>query len=209
MIIDSHSHIGEDFYNGNIELKKYIEYCKKTNINIGLVMPPPWAIYIKNEKKIVSLLWEHVDNVISSYYSLTEDGKKNEILLNPYLEVNYHLLNIVKKAEQVYTKLFFVPLVHGKLDTPEYLEKLLTNLDIPAVKMHGFGSGFAPRDVTPELIELLQKFDLPIIIHTSVYNYNYGYGYETKFWRNECHPLKWAEFLVKNNLKGVLNHGLA
>jgi hypothetical protein len=54
---------------------------------------------------------------------------------------------------------------------------------------------------------VIKQKNIPLIIHTSVYNYDYGYGASTKYFRNECHPYKWAKFLIDNKLRGVLNHG--
>lgn len=76
-----------------------------------------------------------------------------------------------------------------------------------ALKFHGFSGGFFANDVKHDIIEVIKYYDIPLIIHTSVYKYNYGYGYDTKYWRNKCSPKNWFEFLKQHNLKGTLNHG--
>lgn len=125
---------------------------------------------------------------------------------NPYKIVNKQYFEILS-SKKSNISLNYVPLIHGVLDTPLYLEKIIKLYNPVALKVHGFGSGFRPDEFNPELIEVLKKYKIPLIIHTSVYNYNYGYGAETRKWRNDCHPLKWAMFLLNNNLSGILNHG--
>lgn len=204
MIVDSHSHFGCDYYCGNILLSNYIDYCIRTGIKIGLVMPTPWPV-IDNK---VALLWEHENfKKINHFQFNLKTGEKIRIEKNPYEKVNfcqYYELQSVSKQD---VELFFIPLIHGSLDKVDYLESLLSMDDIIAVKMHGFGSGFSPKDITKDVIEVVKANNVPIIIHTSVYNYDYGYGADTKYWRNESHPLKWIKFLLENNLPGVINHG--
>lgn len=212
MIIDTHSHIGCDYYSGNIDINDYIDFCDKFGINIGFLMPTPWPIICMNGYSKAALLWEHENYKKINYFSILKynDKEIKEYIKspNPYEHINEYYKSLVEnKSGSI--KLFFIPLIHGVLDSPDYLEKTISNFTIPAIKMHGFGSGFSPEQIKPELIELLKYYDIPIILHTSVYNYDDGYGASTKYWRNECHPLKWADFLLKNNLRGVLNHGAA
>lgn len=206
MIIDAHSHIGEDYYCGCVSIDGYIQYCKKNGVNIGLLMPTPWPQYKNNNDKITSLLWEHNNYKEKKYYFLVNQAKKR-IEKNPYKIINYKYNEIVKKNNSKSVQLYFIPLIHGILDESTYLEKMLYDLNPIAVKMHGFGSGFSPTEINSNIIKILKEYNVPIILHTSVYNYDYGYGASTKYWRNECHPYKWLEFLLENDLKGVLNHG--
>lgn len=206
MIIDTHSHIGKDYYCGEILLEDYIDYCNKIGIDMGFVMPTPWPEYhdLHNEK-ITSLLWEHENYVKKNYFSL-KNNHKMQVKFNPYEYVNYYYYNEICNVK-TNVCLNFIPLIHGVLDTADYLEKMLLDINPYAVKMHGFGSGFSPEEINDDVISILKHFDIPIILHTSVYNYSYGYGADTRFWRNECHPFRWSRFLINNNLKGVLNHG--
>lgn len=206
MIIDCHSHFGNDYYCGNVELEDYIKYCKVLGISLAFLMPTPWPKYFDDDgKEVTSLIWEHMDYKTKIYYSIF-NGKKEQIYKNPYKQVNLKYFDLIKNNNSN-IRLEYIPLVHGVLDTPDYLYELLDNIKPKAIKMHGFASGFSPEEIKPEICEILRYFDLPIILHTSVYNYNYGYGYDTKYWRNECHPNRWVKFLKANNLKGVLNHG--
>lgn len=206
MIIDCHSHFGNDYYCGNVELDDYIKYCKVLGISHAFLMPTPWPKYFDDDgKEVTSLIWEHMNYKTKIYYSIF-NGKKEQIYKNPYKQVNLKYFDLIKNNNSK-IRLEYIPLVHGVLDTPDYLYELLDNIKPKAIKMHGFASGFSPEEIKPEICEILRCFDLPIILHTSVYNYNYGYGYDTKYWRNECHPNRWVKFLKENNLKGVLNHG--
>lgn len=205
MVVDAHSHIGNDFYCGNIEIEEYIRFCKKNKIDVGILMPTPWPQYTCNDQLITSLLWKH-NNYEKEYYSLV-DGHEEKVESNPYKKVNYDCFDRINKNVNGDVELYFVPLIHGVLDNAEYLERMLHDLKPKAVKMHGFGSGFSPDEIKDDIIEILKSYNIPIILHTSVYNYDYGYGADTKFWRNECHPYKWIKFLIDNGLSGVLNHG--
>lgn len=206
MIIDGHSHIGIDYYNGCATFNEYSDFCKRIGISKSIIMPMPWPCFC-DDGLCCALLWEHDGKYNRNYYKIDNNkGTKENVTANPYERINNFIYNkyaFMHKNLDVY----FAPLLHGVLDTPEQLEKQLIKNRVVAVKIHGFASGFTVEDMNPELIEVLQYFQLPIIIHTSIYNYNYGYGYETKYWRNLDHPLRWANFLIDNNLNGVLNHG--
>lgn len=206
LVIDTHSHIGRDYYFGNIELSNYIAFCEKIGINVGFLMPTAWPIYKDKEgNDITSLLWEHFDYKYKNYFRLINE-KREEIISSPYQDVNEIYANLIKSYNGN-IELFFVPLVHGILDSPEYIESIINLFKPKALKMHGFSGGFSPEEINPEITEVLRFYRIPLVLHTSVYNYDYGYGADTKFWRNECHPLRWAKYIVDNNLKGVLNHG--
>ena len=205
MIIDTHSHIGNDYYCGNIKLEDYVSFCYKMGIDIGFLMPTPWPTYKKDGVNITSLLWEHYDFKYRNYFQLA-NGIKSDVIVNPYEYINQYYYNQISLTDSK-IKIYFIPLIHGILDKPEYIESLIKKTNPKAVKMHGFGSGFSPADINPDITELFRYYNIPIILHTSVYNYDYGYGADTKYWRNECHPLKWANYLLSNKLHGVLNHG--
>lgn len=208
MFIDTHSHIGIDYYFKGAKLEDYDAFCVQNKIDKSVLMPMPWPVYNQGNKEIVPLIWEHENFRKINYYKLiieNETIKKEPANKNPYQCINEFYLKLICKDFE--TKLYFAPLIHGVLDEPYYLEKLLLNKNVVATKMHGFSGGFFKDDVKKELIEVIKAFDIPIIFHTSVYNYNYGYGAETRYWRNKCSPKDWAEFIIKYDLKGVLNHG--
>lgn len=209
MIIDAHSHIGKDYYFRTSKIEEYDCFCKKNNIDIGFLMPMPWPVLEYKDNEVCSLIWEHEKYQNIKYNKLIIKNDvitKEEIKSNPYKNVNEYYYNLIKNTITS-TNIKFIPLIHGVLDDPCYLEKLIKNTNPVAVKFHGFASGFYKEDVNHDLIDILKYYDIPIIFHTSVYNYNDGYGFETKIWRNKCSPKKWMEFLCENNLRGVLNHG--
>ena len=206
MIIDSHSHFGRDFYCGKISIEEYISCCNKIGVTTGFLMPSPWPIYTKDCKEITSLIWEHQNYVNKRYFRLEDGTNKIEIFKNPYYEVNYSYNDFLKNVDSS-VNLMFVPLMHGVLDNAEYFEKMLDDINPPAVKIHNFGSGFSIDKINMDLVDIIRSKNIPLIIHTSVYNYDYGYGASTRYFRNECHPYLWAKFLVENNIRGVLNHG--
>ncbi len=209
MIIDTHSHVGIDYYGGEMPVEEYQKVAQQIGVDVGFLMPPPWPCIRENDQVNAQLLWEHDNYVINHYFKLQSNNQKKAISVNPYRKINDYYFSIVENASSIDRPLFFVPLIHGVLDTAEYLEELLRNPKIIAVKIHGFGSGFFAEDIRSDLIELMRYYQVPLIIHTSVYNYNVGYGKDTKYFRNKCHPLNWAKFLIGNQLKGVLNHGAA
>ena len=207
MIIDTHSHIGRDFYFGESKIEDYDNFCVKNNINVGFLMPMPWPVYSKNGVDICSLLWEHYNYEKINYYKFyLKNNKKETIIYNPYEEINKFYYEKLQKYNSK-TKVKFIPLVHGKLDNPYYLENMIRKTKPLAIKFHGFSGGFFADDINGNIVDIIKFYDIPIIIHTSVYKYNDGYGVDTKYFRNKCSPKNWYNFLKSNNLKGVLNHG--
>lgn len=207
MIIDTHSHIGRDFYFGESKIEDYDNFCVKNNIDVGFLMPMPWPVYSKNGVDICSLLWEHYNYEKINYYKFyLKNNKKETIIYNPYEEINKFYYEKLQKYNSK-TKVKFIPLVHGKLDNPYYLENMIRKTKPVAIKFHGFSGGFFADDINGNIVDIIKFYDMPIIIHTSVYKYNDGYGVDTKYFRNKCSPKNWYNFLKSNNLKGVLNHG--
>ena len=207
MIIDTHSHIGRDFYFGESKIEDYDNFCVKNNIDVGFLMPMPWPVYSKNGVDICYLLWEHYNYEKINYYKFyLKNNKKETIIYNPYEEINKFYYEKLQKYNSK-TKVKFIPLVHGKLDNPYYLENMIRKTKPVAIKFHGFSGGFFADDINGNIVDIIKFYDIPIIIHTSVYKYNDGYGVDTKYFRNKCSPKNWYNFLKSNNLKGVLNHG--
>lgn len=127
MIVDAHSHLGKDFYFGEAKVRDYDKFCMKNNIDIGLLMPMPWPVYSKGKIDVCSLIWEHENYERVNYYKVFMSGNKKvkkPIFINPYEEVNYFYYNILKNSFTK-TTLKFIPLVHGVLDNPYYLENMI------------------------------------------------------------------------------------
>jgi hypothetical protein len=209
MVIDAHSHVGKDYYFNGTTLESYDDYCTRNNIDAGLLMPMPWPVFEGDDKEVCSLVWEHQNYKLINYFKLIKQGDKvvkKKVVSNPYKNVNEYYYNLIKNTK-TNTKINFVPIIHGVLDEASYVESFIKTANPIALKFHGFSSGFFKDDVNPELVEVIKYYDLPIILHTSVYNYDDGYGLDTKFWRNKCSPQNWFKFLFENELRGVLNHG--
>lgn len=122
------------------------------------------------------------------------------------MEINQYYFNQIKNIKTK-TKLFFVPMIHPRLDTPEYIEKMILEMDPIAIKVHSVGTASSPNDINEETLKILKKYNIPLIVHT---DYDNG-----KFKENEglsravqkASPIDWFNFFENNKIKGVLNHG--
>ena len=202
IIIDGHSHLGNDYFHGYTDLNKYIELMDKTNIDYGLLMPTPSPIKIINYSKAKYLGWYiHKNEIV--YYS---DVHPNN-LANPYEEVNYELFVTIINSND--SRLFFVPIVHPILDDVNYLESLLKNLDSVAFKIHGIGEGIDPQNIPDTFTDFIKKHNIPLIVHTDFDNGALITRYDTYLLRNLNRAIKWIKYIKENNIKAVLNHGCA
>ncbi len=152
MIIDGHSHIGDDYRHGNSDIRDYINFCNDIGVDHGLVMPVPFPKKLNSDDPC--LLW-HYDN-----------GFVINASRNPYVEVNYELKEIVEKNNNQGMSLFYVPMIHPKLDDIEVLDKLIDETDPVALKLHGMWGGFGANDFSKELLDYLEYKGIPLIVHT-------------------------------------------
>lgn len=195
LVIDGHSHFGLDIFHGYTNIDEYIKFAKKSHINAGLIMPVP--VPCTNIKDSNSrYMWWTIENGKIKYH-----GNRN-----PFQTINYALFNVIKEKQNDDIKLFFVPALHPILDDVYELEKLINDTDPVALKIHGIGSGVGPEDVPKELIDIIKKYELPLILHTDRDN---GKTKDRSmiFIRNINDSEKWANFLINNEIKGTLNHG--
>lgn len=200
-IVDAHSHIGIDHIFGTSTLEDYIKFCRKNGITCGNVMPQPNPAYIMQGKIIPCMSWKYEKGTIK--YDTYDHSNEN-----PYKYINYYYYKQCKEVKDINVN--FIPLVHPVLDTTEYLEKLIKDLQPLAIKIHGIGSGISPKDITQELITLLKKYDLPIITHVECdTRINTSHSEGKKYIKKINNAYDWANFLVRNNLRGILTHGLA
>ena len=204
MIIDAHSHIGKEKFTDRKEilLEDYCDFCKEVGINAGLVMPVPCHIIMG---KII-LTWKYENG---SFIDLSEVEEINDRKLqNPYKEVNYEYYKSVSKFRDD-VKLYFIPMIHPRLDTPKYLEKLILDMNPIALKVHSVGTLSSPKHITKSVIDLLKKYDIPLIVHSDLNNGKFDANialYEAVKFAN---PNDWFDFFENNHIKGVLNHGAA
>jgi len=200
VIIDAHSHIGQDFLFGNSDLSEYIEMCKRNGIMQGTLMPQPNACYVIQGKLVPCIKWYYEEKGRIRYE--TYDGMNK----NPYKYINYYFHNECRKVNDIHID--FVPLIHPVLDNEDYIQELVRNTKPVALKIHGIGSGVEPTTIPESFINILKKLDLPIIIHAEYDNRkktNYDVG--KKYIKDANHPVLWARFFVDNDLKGLITHG--
>ena len=86
IVVDSHSHIGKDIFHGESTLNDYINFAKKSGIDIGILMTVPSPCKSLDDVNSRFMYWKY-DGEKMSYY-----GEKN-----PFFELNYELNNLVRK----------------------------------------------------------------------------------------------------------------
>jgi hypothetical protein len=211
LMIDSHSHIGRDsFHPIEGDLEEYVSIALQLGIKSANLMPVPCPRYEPPDGteggKIQSLEWSFEGVTITPYKIISErDGRTTKIKnpINPYQEYNKIVEEKIKEVKAI--KIQFIPLVHPVLDTPEYLESILKKHP-KAVKIHGVAAGISPKEIPKYLLEMLSKYNIPLIIHTDFIS---G-GKPKNGLEYICHmnkPTDWIEVLEKNNLKAFLAHG--
>lgn len=204
-IIDAHSHIGVDrFFRFQGKLQEYVEECKKIGVTDSLLMPTPCPVISCNGKSIVPFVWEYTKQHFSFYQEEIE-GKRTAVEDNPYCLANKLLQSSIKHMKNIEVNLLFVPLVHPKYDTIEYLDMLLQNRPI-AIKLHGISSAFSPYDVSNEFWSIIRKYDIPIIVHTDYDNTDNNTPL-TKLRNLNC-PLDWIKVFTIQHIRALLTHGV-
>ena len=200
-IIDAHSHIGIDYKYGTSKLDEYVEFCKKNGITKANVMPQPNPAYVINGKIVPCMTWQYKDGKIT--YETYDNTNKN-----PYKSINYYYYQQCKNVKEM--NINFIPLIHPILDELQYVEELIKKIKPIAIKLHGIGSGIAPKDIPQEFIELLKKYNLPVITHVECdTRENTDYSEGKKYIKKVNNALDWTKFISNNGLRGMLTHGLA
>ena len=121
---------------------------------------------------------------------------------NPYKYINETLANQTSN----YKNLYFIPYLHPCMDDEHYLNEYYDKYKPIAYKVHGIGSRIGPDDVKSEIIDFIKRKDLPLIIHTDCPRK--FEKYELQRLREKNKAIFWCYFLIKNNIKGTLNHGV-
>ena len=194
LVIDSHSHVGKDIFHGESTIDGYIDFAKKSHINVGIIMGVPSPCIDLKDPSTRFMYWKF-NGINMEFY-----GKKN-----PFSEMNYKLNELLKEKSSDALQLLFVPTFHPILDEIEQFEKMLVITDPVAIKIHGIGSGVGPDDISQDYIELIKKYELPVIVHVDC---DFGKGSQSmQYVRNINRAILWAKFFEKNKIKGILNHG--
>lgn len=194
MVIDGHSHIGWDSHHGDSDINDYIQFAKASGIDAAILMLVVAPCHIKGDPNSVACQWKY-ENGHGEYY-----GKRN-----PFYELNYDLYEMIQQKSSPSLRLGFAAYFHPRLDDPEVFDRLLYETTPVAVKIHAFGCGIGPKDVGAEFIDIIRNHDLPVIVHTSYEKVNQNPRMHEI--RNLNNPIYWADFVEKNRIRGVLNHG--
>lgn len=215
--IDGHSHIafetekyviGSNF-NWNIlpTLEKYQKIMKINNIGTALFCPCTSPEIIDKEAKIKEnlLLWDFEHNKGFKYYSQIQysDGKtiKKELKENPYSKINKLIFEYLEPFQNYY----YIPAINLMYDTEDYLIELIES-GVVAVKVHGISIGLDDfKKININLLKILNKYDIPIQIHTDYYKYNSNNPINILY--NSNNPISWIELLSRYDVRGYLAHG--
>ena len=211
-IIDAHSHIGNDSFHPFVgEIYEYAKYAAAIGVTDSLLMPPPSPKIIIN-KEIINFLWRYDFNKHEFLFNYIEAEylKDSNVFPTPYLLAN----SIIKKNILNCTSAIhfhFVPLVHPIFDSPQYIERLLTEKP-KAIKVHGIAAGMSPEELPTHFVQLVKKYDVPIIVHTD-YDSNQVSDHTSKAWvlnylRNANSPINWITFAIKMGIRLYLTHGV-
>jgi hypothetical protein len=215
MIIDGHSHVGDDKYNNRrkITLQDYASFCTPMGVNIGIIMPVPCPIIpencgnLKPGATLISWSYDPESHMASDY----SEDKVLQVrkLVNPYREINEYYRKKVECFDRSGCRLFYVPMLHPRLDTDEYLNDLISTTHPIALKIHSIGSFSSPKDMRQSYLEVIKKYNVPLIVHTDFnngrYDKNPGLAKAVSFSSSE----EWCDFFIINGMKGTLNHGAA
>ncbi len=200
-IIDAHSHIGYDYKFGTSKLSEYIDFCKRNGITVGNLMPQPNPAYTINGNVVPCMTWEYNDGRIS----YDTYNHKSE---NPYKYINYYHYYQCRNIKGI--TINFIPLVHPILDRIEYLEEMINIMKPNAIKLHGIGGGFGPKDIPKQFIEFIKKYNIPIITHIECdTRKDTNHSEQKKYIKSINNAYDWARFFTNNRITGILTHGLA
>ena len=194
IIVDSHSHIGKDIFHGDSFIDDYIQFAKQSQIDIGILMGVPSPCTNLNDVSSRLMYWKYVEGKMQYY------GQRN-----PFMKLNYDLNSLIAQKSSRELILLFAAVFHPVMDDMDYFSKLIDETDPIAIKIHGIGSGVGPEDISNDYIKLLQRINIPIIVHTDC---DFGKGsISMQHVRNINRAINWARSFDKNKIKGILNHG--
>lgn len=192
-IVDCHSHIGIDYSWRKATFDGYLELLEKTGIDMALLMAVPNQIDIKTNKRL--LVWEISKGDVEYYNEVNNIKPTSKLFNDPIRE-------IVTDYDGD-KKLYFIPIIHPRLDDSTYLYELMDKDNPVAFKIHGVAHGVYPEMIDSEFIRALQNINIPIIVHTD-------FSLETNsikgFIKAQNSSLKWARFFIENSIKGYITH---
>lgn len=212
-IIDGHSHIGNERFNSREETKctDYVTFASKCGVNVALIMPVPCPISpldigeLEPNKTVLS--WRFDGNKFEDY----SESKiiSDRYLKNPYKEINEYYFKEINKSTTENLKLYFIPIIHPRLDSIDYLEELIVKYSPVALKIHSVGTLTSPNEISQDWVRIINKYDMPIIVHTDFNNGKFDSNPALYNAVKKADPLEWYNFFESNQITGVLNHGAA
>lgn len=206
--IDIHSHIFPAFDGPDSDFELYKEKAKDIKVESSCLAPGPCPKFIKGNQTFYPCLWELEDGNIS--YKKVTSSEKGEISEradpNPYKSSNENLFKTIRVANKLdgFTKFYATPLHHPILDTEDEIERLCQQEETKGIKVHGIASYTSPADIEDKTIEMLKKFDLPLIVHTDYFD-NPQNTIQRAYQKNN--PEGWVDFAIRSGVKLVALHG--
>ncbi len=208
-IIDAHLHLGEDIFRKKTskayeaKLQDLIVSKERTDVEMMAVMPMPSVdgfvcpntnssmhLYGKGFPEVKNVNAQNNDTIYEIFCPVCKERWKSK---NPYGESNEWLLRTVEKCD------FIIPGIIVRLDDPN-TSKVILNAkethDIKFVKLYPLLSDISPLmcvESNPQILDILRKYDIPVIIHTDKTPLN-------------ANPINCMEF-SRYNIKTLLAHG--
>ena len=78
IVVDSHSHIGKDIFHGESFIDGYIQFAKKSGIDVGILMSVPSPCTNLNNATSRLMYWKYIEEKMQYY------GRRN-----PFIKLNY------------------------------------------------------------------------------------------------------------------------
>lgn len=201
-IIDCHSHFGEDvFYPLDGDMQEYIKQTKNLGITDCFAMSvacpklenketivKPVIFKLNKENQIIGHVCETESNNVVCERPLNEGE-------DPYYESNMNLLHQIRKEGDIH--FHFVPLLHPFFYSEKNMIKYISQGAV-VFKIHGFSSGVHPKDIKLGFFRILEKLNVPIIVHIDASN-NYGFAGNNA-------PMNWINSIKDFNIKVFFAH---
>lgn len=207
-VIDAHCHVGIDPFGAVCDIKEYIKQATKIDIKKTLLIPVATQIIQKKDMSYLPCMREIEEWKIMYLRKETYNWWQKTIRnpRNPYGDVNEDLFKITRELNTSQNDVVFynVPLLHPILDDKEETEKILKNEATCAVKIHGISTSTSTKNISKDLVFLLQKYDKQLIVHTDYYDWDPKNHFQKL--KKENNPIDRVRFWIDNNLKLNIAH---
>jgi len=212
-IFDTQMNVGKNLFGPNSTISDYLDNAYSNGV-VKAIMIPTGTHELKLDDGTIerSCLWVKGDRgVIFKRVITDEKGNVLEEQINPrnpYSLMNNFCLNLLRKLNNSQKKIhfYFCPKLHPALDTEEEVSKYAMLEEVIAFKIQGIASYTSPKDIPKWLVMLLKDAKKPLIIHTDYRRKEKGDGLDDIIRKNIAS--EWVKWLLENNLKACLAHGL-